>query len=260
MALSLPEPATEKLKRSPLSLVVCQVRHEENMAARDAKRALRVHEAIEIQYPVLEEQAGQELTIAAGPLGVQTMPGVQQRGWKMRSEDQRWNAVVMPEFFSLETTSYDDWPDFRTRLEALTRAVSAAIEPSLEQRVGLRFIDRITHPEVASPKDWARWIDAAFLGPIAHERVGEGITTSQQIVQVDAGDGRSMIIRHGAVRDTEADGQWTYLFDQDCYVQRGRAFDADQVLGVAESLHTLALQVFQQAITSDLYEYLKGGK
>ncbi len=260
MALALPEPLTEKLDRSPLSLVVCQVRHEESIAAREPKRALRVHEAVEAAYPVLEQHSGQELTITAGPLGVQTMPVAAQRGWKMRSEDQSWNAVVMPDFFSLETTDYDDWPDFRGRLEALMRAVASEIEPSLEQRVGLRFIDRITHPDVTTPRDWAGWIDPAFLGPIAHETVGEGVTTSQQIIQLDAGDGRSLILRHGAFRDPEAGGQATYLIDQDCFIQRGRPFDADQILEAAGSLHTLAIQVFQQAITPDLYKYLKGNE
>jgi uncharacterized protein (TIGR04255 family) len=176
----------------------------------------------------------------------------------MRSEDERWNVVVMPDFFSLETTRYEDWPDFCSRLEALMRAVAGAIEPALEQRVGLRFIDRITHPDVASAKDWGRWIDSSFLGPIAHEKIGAGVTASQQIVQLDAGDGRSLILRHGAARDSEAGGQWTYLIDQDCYVQRGRAFDVDEVLQATETLHTLALQMFQQAITPSLYSYLKG--
>jgi uncharacterized protein (TIGR04255 family) len=260
MALALPAPSTEKLERSPLILVVCQVRHEENNAARDPKRAFQVHEAIKDHYPVLEEQVGQQLTITAGAAGVQAVPGAQQRGWKMRSEDQQWNAVVMPDSFSLETTSYSDWPDFSARFEVLTRAVAAAIEPSLEQRVGLRFIDRITHPDVASARDWARWIDEAFLGPIAHKTVGEAVTSSQQIVQLDAGEGRSMILRHGAIRDADAGGEWAYLFDQDCYVQRGRRFDSSDVLAALESLHTLALQVFQQAITAELYEYLKGEK
>jgi uncharacterized protein (TIGR04255 family) len=258
VALALPEPSTEKLALSPLSLVVCQVRHEENIAASEPKRAFRVHEAVKEEYPVLEQQSGQELTITAGPLGVQTMPGASQRGWKMRSDDQKWNAVVMPEFFSLETTDYDDWPDFRGRLEVLTKAVASAVEPSLEQRIGIRFIDRITHPDVKAPKDWARWIDPAFLGPIAHAKIGEGITTSQQIIQLETGDGRSLILRHGAFSDPEGGGQLTYLIDQDCFVQRGRPFDVDQLLDAAESLHTLALQVFQQAITPDLYTYLKG--
>lgn len=254
----LPSPSTEKLARSPLSLVVCQVRHEQTIAASDPKRAVSIHDAVKDRYPLLEEQSGQELTITAGPAGVQSLPGASQRGWKLRTTDQAWNAVVMPEFFSLETTSYEDWPDFRARLESFSRAVAEAVEPSLEQRVGLRFIDRITHPDVTTAVDWKKWIDQSFLGPIAHETLGQAVTTSQQILQLDMGDGRSIVLRHGAFRDQQASGQWIYLIDHDCYIQRGKPFNVDDMLNAAEELHTLALQVFQQAITPDLYNYLKG--
>ena len=83
MALVLPPPKTEKLDRSPLSLVVCQVRHERTLAASEPKRAVSVHDAVKDSYPVLEEQAGQELTIAAGQLGMQAVPGAVNRGWKL---------------------------------------------------------------------------------------------------------------------------------------------------------------------------------
>lgn len=254
----LPSPSTEKLARSPLSLVVCQVRHEQNIAASDPKRAVSIHDAVNHRYPLLEEQAGQELTITAGPAGVQSVPGASKRGWKLRTADQVWNAVVMPDFFSIQTTKYDDWPDFRERLEEFARAVTHAVEPSLEQRVGLRFIDRITHPDVTTAMDWKKWIDQSFLGPLAHEILGQAVIDSQQILQFDIGDGRSIVMRHGAIRDQQASGQLTYLIDQDCYVQRGKPFDVDDMLNVAEELHSLALQVFQQAITPDLYKYLKG--
>jgi uncharacterized protein (TIGR04255 family) len=257
VAFDLPAPSTEKLEHSPLSLVVCQVRHEQNLAASDPKRAVAVHDRVNVAFPVLEEQTGQELTIAAGAAGIQALPGQQTRGWKMHSEDQAWNAVVMPAFFSLETTRYDDWPDFRERLETFARAVRDAIDPSLEQRVGIRFIDQITHPDVATPQDWRHWIDAAFLGPIAHDSIGSSVTTTQQILQLDAGNSCSIILRHGCVRDEEK-GAWMYLLDHDCFVQRGRPFDVDQLVAAAEDLHTLALQVFQAAITPELYTYLRG--
>lgn len=258
MALILPPPSTEQLARSPLSLVVCQLRHERTIAASEPKRAVSVHDAVKESYPVLEEQVGQELTIATSQSGVQTLPGEVNRGWRLRSSDQTWTAVIMPDFFSLETTRYTEWADFRARLENLARAVASAIEPSLEQRIGLRFIDRIKHPDVKKPEDWLHWIDHTFLGPIAHEKLGQAVTTSQQILQLETGDGRSIILRHGAVRDVEPSGEMIYLIDQDCFVQRGQPFDVDQILDAVEQLHTLALQVFQQAITPELYRYLKG--
>jgi uncharacterized protein (TIGR04255 family) len=259
VALDLPAPSTEKLARSPLSLVVCQVRHEQNHAASDPKRAVAIHDSVKGDYALLEEQSGQELTIAAGSMGIQALPGQQSRGWKMRSTDQAWTAVVMPEFFSLETTGYGDWPGFRQRLESFAGAVHQSIDLSLEQRIGMRFIDQISHPDVTTPRDWKGWIDDAFLGPIAHEKIGAGVVTTQQVLQLDTGDGRSVILRHGCFRDPES-GEWKYLLDHDCFVQRGRQFQVHEVMTAAEELHTLALQVFQAAITPKLFAYLKGSQ
>jgi uncharacterized protein (TIGR04255 family) len=258
LTLILPAPSTERLERSPLSLVVCQVRHERTLTASEPKRAVGIHDVVKENYPVLEEQAAQELTIAAGQLGLQTVPGAVNRGWKLRSNDQTWTTVIMPDFFSLETTRYVDWDDFRARLETFAHAVAEAVEPSLEQRVGLRFINWITHPDVKKPEDWIQRIDRSFLGIIAHERLGQAVATSQQVLQIDTGNGESITLRHGAVRDAESSGQMTYLIDQDCYVQRGKPFEVDQMLNAVEDLHTLILQIFQQAVTPELYQYLKG--
>jgi uncharacterized protein (TIGR04255 family) len=258
LALDLPAPSTTKLERSPLSLVVCQVRHEQNDAASDPKRGVAIRDALKDRYAVLEQQIGQELTIAAGPTGAQTLPGSAIRGWKIRSDDETWNAVVMPEFFSLETTRYDRWDDFRDRLSSFAAAVNDAIDVSLEQRIGLRMIDQITHPDVTTPHDWRSWIDPSILGPILHDRLGVGVVTTQQVVQLEAGEGRSVILRHGCFRDQDAGGQWTYLLDHDCFVQRGSPFEVNALMAAIEDLHTLALQVFQSSITSAMYEYLKG--
>jgi uncharacterized protein (TIGR04255 family) len=247
------------LKRSPLTLVVCQIRHEQNHSASDPKRAVAVHEKVKGDFAILEEQSGQEITISAGPAGVQTVPGASSRGWRMRSEDQSRTAIVMPEFFSVETTRYTDWDDFRPRFEGFARAVHDAVEPSLEQRIGIRMIDLIKHPGVNSPQDWQDWIDPAFLGPISHPGIGPGVSTTQQVLQIDAGDGYSVIVRHGCLRDQETD-QLAYLMDHDCFVQRGRPFDVDEALSAAEQLHRLALQIFQSAITTELYEYLRSGQ
>jgi uncharacterized protein (TIGR04255 family) len=257
VAFDLAPPSTETLKHSPLSLVVCQVRHEQNIAASDPKRAVKVHEQVGNAYSVLEEQAGQEFTIAAGPAGIQTAPGEKSRGWRMRSADEAWTAVMMPEFFSLETSRYGDWPDFSGRLEAFASAVHGSIDVSLEQRVGIRFIDQITHPDVTDPVGWRAWIDEAFLGPIAHDNLGPHVTATQQLLQLDAGDGMSVILRHGCVRDMEKNA-WVYQLDHDCFAQRGKPFDVAALMTVAEELHTLALQVFQAAIKPELYAYLRG--
>jgi uncharacterized protein (TIGR04255 family) len=258
MPLDLPEPSSDRLEHAPLSLVVCQVRHEQSLAASDPGRAMEVHSILRDDYPLLQEQASQQITVTASPVGVQTLPSTPARGWRMRSEDEVWNAVITTEFFSLETTKYQDWPDFRRRIEALSRAVAKTIAPALEARMGLRFINRIAHPDVAAPQEWRGLIAPEFLGPVVHETLGRSVTSTQQVIQLDDGAGYNALFRHGAIEDDPPGNEAIYMLDEDCYVQRGKAFDVDDLLTAVEDLHTFALQLFQAAITPDLYAFLKG--
>lgn len=260
LPLELPEPQTVELPLSPLSLVVCQIRHENTVSVSDPRRAVAVHEAVVADYPVLEEQSTQELEITAGPAGVQTVPSHSSRGWRMRSKDGNWTAVLMPEFFALETTGYRDWEDFSARVERFSKAVITSVEPTLEQRVGLRFINRITHPEVELLTDWRRFIDGPFLGAVSHDGLAPAIATSQHVMQLDIPQGPNVLLRYGCFRDAEAGNQWVYMFDQDCFIQRGQLLELPSLLAATEDLHTLALQLFQEAITDEMYEYLLGTK
>lgn len=222
-ALQLPEPSTEKLEHSPLELVVCQVRHERNLAVADAKRALEVHGGLGGKYPVLDEAAGIALNIMGGPAGVSTTSD-QQRGWNFRSADGAWTVVLMPEFFALETRAYTDWADFSSRLDELVRLVESVLEPSVEQRLGLRFINRVD-PVVRSPDGWKGWIDDRLLGPVLHSAFGPAIKAVQQVLQLDGGDDMEVLLRHGCLLEGSPDDPvWHYLLDQDCSRSGGRAF------------------------------------
>lgn len=260
--LQLRAPRTEQLQRSPLELVVCQLRHERNVAVADVKRALAVHAGLEEQYPSIDEAANMALTMAltlpGGPAGVSTSAD-QQRGWNFRSTDGNWTVVLMPEFFALETRAYTDWADFSTRLAALAGLVDEVLEPSLEQRLGLRFIDRITEPKMSAPAQWQGWIDDHLLGPILHEALGPAIKGVQQVVQFDGGDDVEVVLRHGCLLEgPPGDQAWHYLLDHDCSRSRARPFSADAVRDGAQGLHELALSVFQTAVTPQLYERLLG--
>ena len=259
MTIDLPEPRTDHLESSPLSLVVCQVRHERNEAVGDPTRAVAVHERLADRYPQLEDQSSQELTITTGESGVQAGQAVSARGWRMRDSRGEWTVVIMPDFFALETTSYDSWEDFRTRFQAVATAVMDKLHPAVEERIGLRFIDRITHPQVDSPSDWRGLISDGFLGPVADGRLTESVTGTQNVAQLDVGDGRSVIMRFGSTREATPETNWVYILDTDCYVQRGRGQDLERMLGTIETLHTLSLQLFQASVTEELYEFLRTG-
>ena len=137
--------------------------------------------------------------------------------------------------------------------------MQTALEPSLEQRLGLRFIDRIKDPPIRSPEEWKGWIDERLLGPVLHRSFGPAIKAVQQVLQLDGGDDTEVFLRHGCVPEGPAENPlWPYLLDHDCSRAGGRTFSPEAVRDGAERLHNVALAVFLAAVTEKLFTYLRG--
>jgi len=255
--LQLPDPKEDRLESSPLSLVVCQVRHEPVPGVADARRILDIQEVLGDKYPKVEQRPG----IVSVPLaiGAPPLPTEQPSGWQMKSEDDSWVITLDPQWFAIETSAYVSWVDFRSRMDQLVSAVVQVHDPNLEARVGLRMVDEIQHPEVKSAPDWRGWIRDELLGPIAHPAFGEAINAIQQMVDLDAGDGNRVTFRHGTVALAPGKG-WVYQLDHDCYRQTGRRLTHEDLMTGADELHRIALQVFQASITEALYSYLAGAR
>ena len=157
------------------------------------------------------------------------------KGWQFRSADETWTVTIQPDFFSLETSAYLDWSDFRERLLRVVRAVGAHVGPVVEQRVGLRYVDEVRDPVVTDPVDWRGWIDESLLGPLVHPSFGPALRSTQQVLELEAHEALRVILRHGTLR-VPGEKQWLYLLDHDCFRQQGRPFDADALAGTLDDL------------------------
>ena len=257
--VTLPAPIKAPLSRSPLRLVVCQVRFEETVAVSDAKLVLGLHEDLGGRggpYPKLESIRGTRVEIpmaAAGPIGVPSETGF--AGWRMSSSE--WIVTIMPDSVALETSRYTSWDDdFRPRLAQLIDAVAGRISPTTEQRLGLRYVDRVTEPTVSSPHGWREYISEPFLGPIVHPTVGRHVRNSQQQTVLTLDDGFSALVRTGFALEGDTESDLAYLLDFDVFRSDVRAFEVESILTGAEALHDINIRLFQQAVTKKLLEAL----
>src|SRR4051794_10777366 len=165
MALSLPEPDERRLSRSPLELVVFQVQYDTRLAVADGHVALSLQEQLET-YPRVESVTGLSVTVPFGAAGVGPSAEQSQTGWRLVSDDGSWIISVMPDQAGLETTAFGTWDDdFRPRAEALLAALAQHVAPSLERRLGLRFVDRIAELQLAHASEWEQYISEQLLGP-----------------------------------------------------------------------------------------------
>jgi uncharacterized protein (TIGR04255 family) len=194
------------------------------------------------------------LTIASGAMGSPAPEVV--HGWHLKSADRGWTAALLPEQFSLETTRYTNWGEFHSRLRALIEAIEKIDVPSLEQRIGLRYVDRLVGLPVTAAVDWARWISAPILGAPLHDVVGPAVRSVRQQVEFDLEGDTVCALRHGLA--TEPDGDAVYVLDFDMYREKAQRFSGKALLGAANQFHQQADALFQQVITDDLLTYLSG--
>ena len=260
MSLSLPAPDKRQLARSPLALVVCQVQFEELAAATDARLAVRFSQALGGRtgpYPRLEPVSIQTINVVGGPAGMQSTAQPRQ-GWRLQSSDGYWTVVLMPDHVALETSRYTTWSDdFQKRIADVLDATGRLIEPAIEQRLGLRYVNRVTEPAVKAPAEWRDYVASSFLGPVLDETLGGAVQAAQQQLDLSLDDSVSCNVRHGFFSDPARRGAPTYLIDIDVYRATGQPFDLPGIKQTLATFNERVLQVFQVVVTPQLVEFLR---
>jgi uncharacterized protein (TIGR04255 family) len=261
MPLNLPAPDEARLPHSPLALAVCQVQFDDPVAVSDSRVILEMHQTLggrQGPYPKVERIQTAGFDIRPGPAGLQPMAALpQQTGWRLQSDDKGWFVSIMPNYAALETPRYTSWDEFRNRLSPLLQAVAKHIAPATEQRLGLRYLNHFTEPEVTDPQGWREYIAPELLGLILHERLGPAVIAAQQQVDLDVGDEARASLRHGTATDLTRDGALIYVLDFDIYREGLRTFDVADIEATADTFNHKALQLFQQSVTSTMLDFLR---
>jgi uncharacterized protein (TIGR04255 family) len=262
MVLNLPSPDRHQLARSPLVLTVCQVRFEQILAVADARVMLGVQEALGGPtglYPRVDQIKGPSLQVLVSAEGGQESRPLQGvAGWRLQSDDGAWTASVMPDFVALETTRYTTWEaDFGPRMSSLLDAVAAHVNPALEERLGLRYVDRLTGLAIREPAHWTRYIAAPLLGVLLHETLGSAVVSTQQQIDLNLGGDVRCILRHGHPTEVDDEGLQTYVLDFDVYRQSARRFDVEGIKDALALFSDAALQLFHESLNRDYLTWLK---
>ncbi|WP_405933698.1 TIGR04255 family protein [Streptomyces sp. NBC_00827] len=238
------------LARPPVSLVVCQVRHETQPAACSPSAVLGIDAALDWDTR-LEEHQPISAVLADSDTGAPPPAGAAVRGWRMQSIDGEWTVTVQSDHFAIETSRYPGWEEFRRRANILIEAVQAAAQPEIEQRIGLRYVNQLQHPDIAQPADWRSLIGDALYQDTLYTSTGEDLQAVMQVVDLQPEPAHRMVMRHGFQRREGL----AYILDTDCSRQKQRAFDADAITTSLERLHHMARSAFVWATTKNLRTY-----
>lgn len=135
-------------------------------------------------------------------------------------------------------------------------AVAEHVRPTFEQRIGLRYVDRITELGLTDLTAWQPYLRPELLGLALHPQLGPGVRTYHQQVVIELAEGVTAGLRHGPVVEPASDIV-DYQLDYDIFRQGGRAFDTATILDEAAQFNIYALQLFQATISDSLLEALR---
>ena len=152
--------ASVPLQRSPLRLVVAQLRFPRVIALTDESYVGQLQELIRGTYSDLRKDA--ENQVILGPQGVQAQQSSEV--WRFTDAKTGWEVSLAQEFVALSIHSYTSRDDFMVRLRAVLEAVQQVAQLRTAERFGVRYIDRISSEPLGRIGELVR---PEVLGPVS---------------------------------------------------------------------------------------------
>lgn len=256
--LVAPPPSEVPLTNAPLVRVIAQLRFPEILSVAQRDFVAPFQEAIRSNYPVLRQE--QTPGVLLGPAVF--APATPQMAWRFGAADGHWRVSLTPEFLALETTKYVSRSDFFGRLKAVATALDDHIKPAQVDRLGVRYIDRITG---AAVDDIARLVRAevrGITGTIAATHAAHALSESMFEVEDARVLARWGFLPAGATVDPaamEPATEKSWLLDLDMFSASPMPFVVDEVVERAQHYAERIYTVFRWAVTDEfLVRY--GGK
>lgn len=248
--LVAPLPAEVPLKNAPLVRVIAQLRFPEILSVEQRHFVAPFQEAIRAKYPVLRTEQTQGIVLGPAVLA----PAKPQVAWRFGDTDGHWRVSLTPEFMALETTKYVSRSDFFGRLKAVATALDEHIEPAQVDRLGVRYIDRVTGAAVEDIAKLVRAEVRGITGTIAAAHAAHALSESM----FEIGDARVLarwgFLPPGATIDPaaiEPATEKSWLLDLDMFSTTPMPFVVDQVVERAQRYAERIYTVFRWAVTDE---------
>lgn len=264
----------EVYPRAPLQFVTFEVQYPmtPTLARPEGKEA--VYDRLADQFPLLETLNSVQIQLNLGGDGpAQPMP-IPQPGQEIRMTNRHRTASVTvgASIVRIEQAAHVQFSDLRELIRETLDAVVAAARIHGLQRVTLRYVDEIQHPEVTSPADWAGLVHPGLVGPVAllneHPVATDGAVHfqvhSQHAVRLVYGAqpvGAFAVDPNGPLRvRPRPAGPFFKLDTESTWVappDEVPPLVVDEVLELADRLHDPVRDVFEASLTPALRDFFR---
>lgn len=248
---------------APLKLVAFELRMPPSPELASGKAA-DVYEELREELPIVGQALPQaptlEIKFGPGPHAPAAQP------FRMLDRKRMLSVTVRPDAVVVETTDYNRFEDFRGVIGRALTAVNHVAPFAGVARLGLRYIDEVRVPEVRMPADWGEYISSSLLSGLGLDvpfapaqtfgHMEYELSERHQVALRYGALATPLLVAQGDLRMKPNGGGPCFLIDVDSYwvspEDEVPAFDADDVIALANELHSPVRQLFEAAITDKL--------
>lgn len=252
-------PAEVPLPDAPLVRVIAQVRFPQVLSIEKRDFVAPFQEAIRTQYPVLRAEQMQGLRV--GPEGASPMPP--QVIWRFADVEGAWRVSLAPDFVAIETTAYESRNHFFERFDAIAQALAEHVNPRVVDRIGVRYIDRVTGDAVKEISKLVRPEILGILATAAAQHARHALSESVFTVPEPAAQllARWGLLPEGGTVDPAIEplAEPSWILDLDMFRSEPRTFNPSEVVADARLYAERIYTFFRWAVTDDFLR-LYGGK
>lgn len=181
-----------KLSKSPLILVLCQVRFSPIMAM--GEYFPRIQDKLRLNgYPLSKNAIIQEAVFT--PAGATS---VKRERWQVQDKAASRSVVVTENFVVFQTTAYSAFEEFVRELNLAVDTLATEVKQLLIQRIGLRYVDLVRS---RAGESWTDFVQPGLQGLKSETFLNE--TQSQLYQSVANTPAGTMIVRLFQNRDGE---------------------------------------------------------
>lgn len=253
----LPGLARVQLGRTHVEAAVAEVRFVGGQHQLPEAAAAEVWEGLGPDaFPVFEPSTQTIMTFTITPNGpVPTQES--QQGWLLATSDRSTAVTLLPSLVVVQTRDYQR---YSTSLGGLLARVlelfTAATGVSRIQRLGLRYVNRLTDPAATTPQFWREHIRDPFAGPL-RSPLATLVTGVHQQVQLKLDATAGARVQSGVFAEQQpgvapTEQRYSYLVDLDVFREQALAYDATTCANQVRQLNRTALALFA-SVLSDQY-------
>lgn len=250
------ETGSRKLNNAPLVYVLAQVRYSPILSME--KYIPDIQEQVRKVFPKYKKTVVQSLTVGANDQA----PDVSRVDrWEFANKESDTGFILQADSFVFHTTNYEKFKDFIGHFKFALTQVQDAVDISLVERVGLRYIDAI---EPKDGEDLGKYMVPGLCGfPLGKLNTNMLISHTEAVARSAVG---TLILKATQKQDSRVlppdlspvglfvqrsmpQDRTTAIFDFDHYCEQSFDFSVEEIVKRAAQLHDVTSKAFWATVT-----------